>query len=191
METAAARSFRNIEWFLCYSRYAEIRHRSRLMSFCPFESCFCSCYRLHNTRRVNRNGPMSNITTGSANDIESGQAKPRRTGLLATGGLLAALGVSSCCVLPVMFMSVGLGGAWLSNLFALSAYQPIFIILATGFLGTGFYYVYRTPRQVCEVDSSCATPTSNRVVKSLLWIATVFVIAGIIFPYLGQYLLEM
>ena len=114
-----------------------------------------------------------------------------RAGLLATGGLLAALGVSSCCVLPVLFVSVGLGGAWLSNLVALSAYQPIFIALAVGFLGAGFYYVYRKPSQVCEVGSSCATPKSNHLVKSLLWVATVFVIAGIIFPYLGRYLLEM
>ena len=134
---------------------------------------------------------MSDIAAGSANDIGSGQTKSGRPGLLATGGLIAALGVSSCCVLPVMLMSVGLGGAWLSNLFALSAYQPIFIVIAVGFLGAGFYYVYRKPSQVCEVGSSCASPKSNRMVKGLLWVATVFVIAGIIFPYLGRYLLEM
>lgn len=134
---------------------------------------------------------LPDITAGSGDNIQGGQTKSGRTGLFATGGLLAALGVSSCCVLPVMFMSVGLGGAWLSNLVALSAYQPIFIVLAVGFLGAGFYSVYYKPKQVCEVDSSCATSASNRVVKSLLWIATVFVVAGIIFPYLGQYLLEM
>ena len=134
---------------------------------------------------------MSDIATGSANAFGSGQTKSGRAGLLATGGLLAALGVSSCCVLPVLFVSVGLGGAWLSNLVALSAYQPIFIALAVGFLGAGFYYVYRKRSQVCEVGSSCATPKSNHLVKSLLWVATVFVITGIIFPYLGRYLLEM
>ena len=137
------------------------------------------------------NSHMSDVAAGSGNDIGSRQTKSGRTGLLATGGLLAALGVSSCCVLPVMFVSVGLGGAWLSNLFALSAYQPFFIVIAVGFLGAGFYCVYRKPSQVCEAGSSCTSPKSNRLVKSVLWIATVFVIAGIIFPYLGRYLLEM
>ena len=135
-------------------------------------------------------GNSAPIMRGSGS-VETNQVELARTRFFATGSLLAALGVSSCCVLPVLFMSVGLGGAWLSNLFALSAYQPIFIILALAFLGAGFYHAYHKPKVSCESDSSCGTSPSSRVVKSMLWGATGLVIAGIIFPYVGQYLLEI
>ncbi len=36
--------------------------------------------------------------------------------LLAAGGLLAALGASACCVLPFVLLTLGVGGAWMSNI---------------------------------------------------------------------------
>lgn len=131
------------------------------------------------------------LISGATDKIEPYQSRSGRGGLLATGGLLAALGVSSCCVLPVLFMSLGLGGAWLGHLYALSAYQPVFIVLSVGFLGAGFYYLYRKPKARYKEGSSCATPTSSQFVKGVLWGATALVIAGIVFPYAGQYFLDM
>lgn len=46
-----------------------------------------------------------------------------RLGLLAGGGLLAAMAASTCCVLPLSLGAVGLGGAWLSTLTALAPYE--------------------------------------------------------------------
>lgn len=134
---------------------------------------------------------MPDIALESVASTDSRQMNSGKTGLLATGGLLAALGVGSCCVLPVALMSVGLGGAWLSNLYALSSYQPVFIVLSLGFLGTGFYYVYRKPKSACDTDALCDTPRSNRFVKDMLWCALVLVLAGLAFPYVGQYLLQI
>jgi mercuric ion transport protein len=58
----------------------------------------------------------------------SDQSPRERQGLktaLAAGGILAALGASSCCVLPFALFTLGVSGAWISNLTALAPYQPI------------------------------------------------------------------
>ncbi|WP_342634038.1 mercuric transporter MerT family protein [Mesorhizobium waimense] len=43
-----------------------------------------------------------------------------RQRLLVAGGLLGALAASSCCIVPLVLFSLGIGGAWISNLTALA-----------------------------------------------------------------------
>ena len=72
-----------------------------------------------------------------------------KTRLLAAGGVLAALAASSCCILPLVLFGLGASGAWIGTLAALSPYQPIILAITVGFLGTGFYLVYRKPAADC------------------------------------------
>ncbi len=99
--------------------------------------------------------------------------------LLATGSLLGALLASSCCIAPLVLLVLGVSGAWIANLTALAPYQPLFLLATAGFLGAGFWTVYRRPRVKCEADSYCASPTSGRIVRGALWIATVLVLAAL------------
>lgn len=108
--------------------------------------------------------------------------------LLAAGGVLAALGASSCCVLPLILFSFGIGGAWIGNLTALSRYQPAFVVLALAFLVAGFWRVYRQPK-VCAPGSACAQPGSNRAAKIGLWTAAVLIFAALAFPYAAPLML--
>jgi mercuric ion transport protein len=102
--------------------------------------------------------------------------------LLAAGGILAALGAASCCVLPFALFTLGISGAWIGNLTALEPYQPTFAVIAIACLGSGFYLVYRRPTTACAEGSYCATPSSNRVAKIGLWTAAVLVVVAIGFP---------
>ncbi len=123
---------------------------------------------------------------------EDATEKARRrlgTGILATGGLLGALAASSCCVVPLVLFTLGVGGAWIGNLTALAPYQPLFVTLTLGFLGAGFYLVYRRPKAACADASVCPRPASRRVVKTALWSATVLVAAAMAFPYYAPLLL--
>ncbi|WP_040425287.1 mercuric transporter MerT family protein [Afipia birgiae] len=113
----------------------------------------------------------------------------RRQGLWAAGGLLAALGVSSCCILPLALFSLGVSGAWIGNLTALAPYQPIFLIAALAFLGFGFWRVYRQPVADCADGSACARPGSSRMTKIGLWTAALLVIAAATFPYIALLIL--
>jgi mercuric ion transport protein len=110
--------------------------------------------------------------------------------LLATGGILAALGASSCCVIPFALFTLGVSGAWIGNLTALAPYQPIFLALALACLAAGFLAAYRRPKAVCE-GSACARPVSDRVVKTGLWAGTVLVVVALAFPYIAPLILEL
>ncbi len=114
------------------------------------------------------------------NDVSS-----RNATLASVGGILAALGAASCCVLPFALFTLGISGAWISNLTGLEPYQPIFAAVAVGFLGYGFYHVHRKPRLACAVGSYCAKPSANRIAKIGLWTAVVMVIVALGFPKLA------
>jgi len=105
--------------------------------------------------------------------------------LVAFGGILAAFGAASCCVLPFALFALGISGAWIGNLTALEPYQPVFAALAAGAIGYGFYLVYRKPKAACADGSYCASPRSTRVAKTGLWAATVLVIVALAFPRLA------
>jgi mercuric ion transport protein len=101
--------------------------------------------------------------------------------LTAIGGILGAIAASSCCVLPLLFVSVGVSGAWIGNLTALAPYQPYFVALTVAVLGYGFYSVYWRPQQACS-DGKCERPLPSRAVKLGLWLGTVLVAVALIFP---------
>ena len=93
----------------------------------------------------------------------------------ATGGALGALLASSCCIAPLLLVTLGISGAWISNLTALDPYKPYFIGVTVIFLGLGFWHVYSRKAQACEDGSYCARPSSSIITKSALWLATVIV----------------
>ena len=108
---------------------------------------------------------------------------------LAVAGLAAAIGASSCCVLPLVLFALGVSGAWIGNVTVLAPYQPYFIVAAVAFLGVGFFRVYRRPRTACAEGETCARPGSTRLVKIALWAASVLVAIAVAFPYVAPLLL--
>lgn len=103
---------------------------------------------------------------------EQGSGRRR---LIAAGGLLGAVLASSCCIAPLLLLTLGVSGAWMSNLTALAPYQGYFIAATLAFLAAGYWHVYFKPRKACEDGSYCESPQSDRVVKVVLWVATVLV----------------
>lgn len=104
---------------------------------------------------------------------ESGQ---NRSKWLAAAGIFGALIASSCCVAPLLLVTLGISGAWIGNLTALEPYKPYFIAATIILLGAGFWYVHFKPKKACEEGSYCARPSSARITKSALWFATLLVI---------------
>jgi mercuric ion transport protein len=103
----------------------------------------------------------------------------RRQGLIAAGGLLGALAASSCCILPLAMFGLGVNGAWIGNFTRLAPYQPYFIAATIGFLGYGYWLVYRSGTRACAEGETCARPLPNRVIKVSLILATILVVAAL------------
>jgi len=102
---------------------------------------------------------------------------------------LAAIGASVCCVAPLVLLSLGIGGAWISTLTAFTPYRWIFITITLGFLGWAFYKLYIVPRQ-CASGDACALPGVLRNQRIIFWVVTVVLIALITFPYYGLIFFE-
>ena len=102
----------------------------------------------------------------------------RKRSLAATGGVVGAVLASSCCIGPIVLITLGASGPWIGKLTALNAYQPLFVGLTAAFLGYGFWRVYWKLDLDCD-DESCATPRTDRVVKVALWTATALVIVAL------------
>ncbi|MFG1423126.1 mercuric transporter MerT family protein [Roseixanthobacter liquoris] len=126
----------------------------------------------------------------AANLSASERGEVGRQRLIAVGGILGALAASSCCVVPLILFSLGIGGAWIGNLTALAPYKPIFVAGTAGLLGYGFYLVYWKPRRACADGAGCARPIPSRLVQLALWIATMLVIAAFAFDYVAPLLLR-
>lgn len=131
------------------------------------------------------------IETGALmNRGDGGTAPNGGNALLAAGGIIAALGASSCCVLPFLLFTLGVSGAWIANLAALAPYQPLFVAAALALLALGFVRVYVRPKATCAEGSYCARPASSRVAKLGLWVAAGLVTLAVIFPIAARFVLE-
>jgi mercuric ion transport protein len=98
------------------------------------------------------------------------------------GAIGAAVVASICCIGPVVLAGLGIGAVSAAQLFA--PLRPYFLALTAIFLGLGFYFAYRQPKQAAECDGQvCERPSAARWRRLLLWIAAVIVLALVTFPY--------
>jgi copper chaperone CopZ len=110
------------------------------------------------------------------------------SGALAVGGSMVAAALSSaCCWLPLVLLAFGASAAGVAGFF--EQWRVPFIAVAAVLLSSGFYFQYwRRPK--CP-DGSCAAPSKRlRILnRSMLWVATAFVVAMILFPNYVQHLI--
>ncbi len=101
------------------------------------------------------------------------------------GGALAAIAASACCLGPLALISLGVSGAWISNLSALEPYRPIFIGVALGFMAFAYRQIFMKARaaEACEPGTLCAIPATNRIYRTLFWIVSALVLLALTFPY--------
>ena len=104
---------------------------------------------------------------------------------LVTGGL-AALLASTCCLGPLVLVTLGVSGAWIGNLTALEPYRPIFIGAALVALFFASRRIFR-PVQACKPGEVCALPQTRRLYKVLFWIVAALVVVALGFPYVTPF----
>ena len=103
----------------------------------------------------------------------------RKQEVAAAGGVIGAVLASSCCIGPLVLLTLGVSGAWIGNLTALKEYQPVFVAVAVAFIAFGFWQVYGKSEQAHAEGSVCASTTAVRVVTTALWLATGLVVIAV------------
>jgi mercuric ion transport protein len=102
-------------------------------------------------------------------------------GVLAAGGLAAIL-ASTCCLGPLVLVTLGFSGAWIGNITALEPYRPIFIGVALVALFFAWRRIFR-PVDACKPGEICAIPQVRTSYKVIFWIVVALVALALAFPY--------
>ena len=108
-------------------------------------------------------------------------SSPNKSSWSLFGAVGAAVGASACCTVPLILVSLGAGGAWMSGLTALEPYRPLFIVLAVGMLAFAFR---RNVRQQSGPDCDCDTSINPRTKNILLGLGALATLGLIISPWL-------
>lgn len=96
-------------------------------------------------------------------------------------GVLAAVGASVCCVLPLVLLLLGISGSWIGSLSVMEPFRPIFIGLTVLFLGLAARKLYSTPDS-CDAGASCADPAIQRRQRAIFWVVALLLLALLAVP---------
>ena len=104
------------------------------------------------------------------------------------GGALAAMVASACCLGPFVLVTVGISGAWISNLAVFEPYRPYAIGVALVCMILAYRKIYAAPpAEACEPGTLCAVPETHRIYRVMFWVVTAMVLVALVFPYTARF----
>lgn len=103
-------------------------------------------------------------------------------GALAVGGI-AALLASTCCLGPLVLVTLGFSGAWIGNLSSFEPYRPMFLGAALVAMFIAYRGIFRAD-PACAPGEVCAVPRVRTVYKIVFWVVAALVLVALGFPYL-------
>ena len=125
------------------------------------------------------------MATDSPQITASERPAARDTGslLLAAGGLAAAFGAASCCALPVLLGSLGLGSAWLVTVAWIAAPHRLALLVAAVvcLVGAGGLFVWRRRGGACTPAVSCGRPVTTALLVCVLSLGAVLATLGYLY----------
>jgi mercuric ion transport protein len=103
--------------------------------------------------------------------------------LFAATGFAAAFGAASCCALPMLLGSLGVGSAWLASLALLAGpYRPVLLAAAVVCLISGGLLLWRRRIALaCAPGAACGRSAVTRLVTSILSLGAVLTVLGFVF----------
>lgn len=104
--------------------------------------------------------------------------RPQSSTVWLGTGVLASLGASICCLLPLGLVVLGLGGSWMATLRVFDPYRPLLIAVALCALVLAYWRI-SWEAKVCGPGNACAEPAVVRRRKLIFWVI-VFVAVGLI-----------
>ncbi|HEY1214917.1 MAG TPA: mercuric ion transporter MerT [Bryobacteraceae bacterium] len=113
------------------------------------------------------------------------ERKGAESSVLVAGGIAAVL-ASTCCLGPLILVTLGFSGAWIGNLSVLEPYRPWFIGAALAALFLAGRRIFRSA-DVCKPGEVCALPATRRAYKVLFGIVASLVAVALAYPYVARF----
>ena len=134
-----------------------------------------------------QNGANRQNAGPDTNLLQSQEKTANRKGATALfAGGVAAILASTCCLGPLILVSLGISGAWIGNLTVLEPYRPVFIGVALIALFFAARSIFR-PAQACQPGEVCAMPRTRGVYKFMFWICAALVVVALAYPYAARF----
>jgi mercuric ion transport protein len=116
----------------------------------------------------------------------------RRTSRSAAGlagAALVALASMVCWAVPLILVSIGITGAWMSTFTILAPYKSLLVGASLVCLAYAWFSIYRA-QGADRDESACVAPSISRTSRALFWLVSALVLGAIVSPYLLPVLFE-
>ena len=97
------------------------------------------------------------------------------------GAITAGITASLCCIAPLVLVTLGISGAWISTLVELDFLQPYAIIATILFLSVAFWKLYIQSAKPGS-NAVCENYTIMRWQKMIFWVVSILLTALLTFP---------
>ncbi len=134
---------------------------------------------------VSTTGAVPNYQSSPTSSSSKDSFRASGSTALFAGGLAAIL-ASTCCLGPLILISLGFSGAWIGNLTVLEPYRPFFIVAAVVALFFAGRQIFR-PAHLCNPGEVCALPRARGIYKSLFWSCAILVLVALVYPYVARF----
>jgi mercuric ion transport protein len=103
--------------------------------------------------------------------------------ILAAGGLAAAFGAASCCALPLLLGSLGVGSAWLVAVAWVAAPHRLALLLAAVIclISAGGVFVLRSLVSACTPGMSCGRLATTALLVCMISLGAVLAVLGYLY----------
>jgi len=131
---------------------------------------------------------MTETTTAGGATADRKTTSDRKGWAITGLGVLGALAMTSCCILPLVLISLGVTGVFIGRLSMLYQYHWYFLAFAAATLAYGFWKAYRPVSAASCADGTCARPINRTVMRAVLWLALAIVVVAVSFQYIAPIL---
>lgn len=124
-------------------------------------------------------------TSSASSALKAQGSRTAGSTALFAGGLAAVL-ASTCCLGPLLLVTLGISGAWIGNLTRLEPYRPLFIAIALAALFFAWRSIHRST-EVCKPGEVCALPHTRRLYRLVFWTSMGLTSLALVYPYFARY----
>ncbi|KAF3981891.1 MAG: hypothetical protein HFP81_09800 [Methylococcales symbiont of Hymedesmia sp. n. MRB-2018] len=100
--------------------------------------------------------------------------------------IFSAIAASACCLGPLLLLSLGISGAWMSTLTSMTFMRPFFIILTVFFMVLAFHRLY-FKKNPCQKQQACVSTSMRHRQRSLFWIVSLLILLLLTFPIYASF----